>query len=1000
MSKSREIELGKRKLSSDEFYSICEGKNVLVTLNSGSIANLQEKSTKRFPEFDLLQFRDEIDLTGKMTDFQTRAVLLQTILSILQERLHIRPQLVEALVDMLNKNVLPELPSLTEATDKQIMTDLVDSIDPATPKFVGAALEPLPPSPNNNESRRILQLRAPTQSSFITSAYKLEQALKYVDLPVALALEITGLSTEPFQAVHHDTAHPHTEAIETSSIIRNIIAQSQYANKYSDIIKANPQNEAIQNSLTVPDSFTEVPDLHGALKQTIRTVFQLSRKEIISGDAISSADEVYPGVQSLAYVHFYSQHVINIIITHLQTVFNRIQYILMNNQLFGLVLTDIEEMEPELLVQKFLAETVSFTSGLHLVDSLVSTNELVAFLAQASEKLNNAIIYEFSLYVHILQTKTVKFITQQQQQAEAKKDALAKKVEQLKAEGKEAQAQKIVENAEKNAGKGDAVNKSLPLGVGSILLYNTVMSYINQDQARTENLPFSIVLSLLAELISSADPSFTLAIHNVVSVSANVEIKMPKGTRDILQDQMIFREKAFDLITKVFKEHGAGGIDTPVFERRDILTGKYGEDSKLIFDLADQGGEMLSLRYDLTVPFARFCASNGITNIRRYHIGKVYRRDQPIMTRGRFREFFQCDFDIAGEGAPMCNDSEVISAMIRILQRLPIGNFKLKLSHRLLLDAIMIVCGVPTDKLRPICSAIDKLDKETWETVKNEMVHEKGLDDESANKLHKYVTLPPSSISAILPTLQEDVLLSANANAVKAFQDLSLLSEYLTALGVVDYVSFDLSLARGLDYYTGVIFEAVLVQNADGEQQVSVGSIGAGGRYDKLVGMFSGRDVPAVGASIGLERILALLEQRERANADQKGKKLRTSNTQVLVASNPAGNSSKVDGKTVNRYNLLLERVKVTGLLRSAGVCTEYLPTEDPNIRKQAIYAEEKGIPLIVWIGVDELENNNVSVKVVKEVADESEKPVSIPRDTMITYILQEVQKLKANETW
>ena len=139
-----------------------------------------------------------------------------------------------------------------------------------------------------------------------------------------------------------------------------------------------------------------------------------------------------------------------------------------------------------------------------------------------------------------------------------------------------------------------------------------------------------------------------------------------------------------------------------VFELRETLMGKYGEDTKLIYDLADQGGEILSLRYDLTVPFSRFVALHGCGNIKRYHVGKVYRRDQPQMTRGRFREFFQCDFDIAGTYASMVPDSEVLKVMVDILTELDIGDFCIKLNHRLLLDAMMAVCGVPPQKFRQI----------------------------------------------------------------------------------------------------------------------------------------------------------------------------------------------------------------------------------------------------------------------------------------------------------
>uniref|UniRef100_A0A2K5MPK7 Histidine--tRNA ligase, cytoplasmic n=1 Tax=Cercocebus atys TaxID=9531 RepID=A0A2K5MPK7_CERAT len=185
-------------------------------------------------------------------------------------------------------------------------------------------------------------------------------------------------------------------------------------------------------------------------------------------------------------------------------------------------------------------------------------------------------------------------------------------------------------------------------------------------------------------------------------------LKTPKGTRDYSPRQMAVREKVFDVIIRCFKRHGAEVIDTPVFELKETLTGKYGEDSKLIYDLKDQGGELLSLRYDLTVPFARYLAMNKLTNIKRYHIAKVYRRDNPAMTRGRYREFYQCvTMTIAGHvrkeiPSALCIDS-------------------LQVNDRRILDGMFAICGVSDSKFRTICSSVDKLDKVSWEEVKNEM---------------------------------------------------------------------------------------------------------------------------------------------------------------------------------------------------------------------------------------------------------------------------------------
>ena len=208
------------------------------------------------------------------------------------------------------------------------------------------------------------------------------------------------------------------------------------------------------------------------------------------------------------------------------------------------------------------------------------------------------------------------------------------------------------------------------------------------------------------------------------------ELKTPKGTRDYGPFEMAIRERVMSIVTRVFKRHGAVTIDTPVFELKEVLMGKYGEDSKLIYDLQDQGGEKLcSLRYDLTVPFARFLAMNKqISSLKRYHIAKVYRRDHPALTKGRYREFYQCDFDIAGAaGEAMVPDAEVFLVIHSILKELGIDNFVIKCNNRMILDGMFEVCGVPAEKFRAICSAVDKLDKLPWEEVKNEMVQVKGI---------------------------------------------------------------------------------------------------------------------------------------------------------------------------------------------------------------------------------------------------------------------------------
>uniref|UniRef100_A0A8D3DE21 histidine--tRNA ligase n=1 Tax=Scophthalmus maximus TaxID=52904 RepID=A0A8D3DE21_SCOMX len=407
--------------------------------------------------------------------------------------------------------------------------------------------------------------------------------------------------------------------------------------------------------------------------------------------------------------------------------------------------------------------------------------------------------------------------------------------------------------------------------------------------------------------------------------AANIFLR--QGTRDYNPRQMAIREKVFNTIISCFKRHGAETIDTPVFELKETLTGKYGEDSKLIYDLKDQGGELLSLRYDLTVPFARYLAMNKITNIKRYHIAKVYRRDNPAMTRGRYREFYQCDFDIAGQYDAMIPDAECLKIVHEILSELELGDFRIKVNDRRILDGMFAVCGVPDDKFRTICSTVDKLDKMAWEDVKMEMVKEKGLSEEVADQIGEYVSMQGGMDLA--ERLLQDQKMLQSKQACAGLSDIKLLFSYLQLFQVTDKVVFDLSLARGLDYYTGIIYEGVLTQA--GVAPVSN----------------EGRKVPCVGVSIGIERIFSILEQKAEASAQ----KVRTTEVQVMVAS--------------AQKNLLEERLRLITELWNAGIKAEVMHKKNPKLLSQLQHCEESGIPLVAILGEQELKDGVVKLRVV-----------------------------------
>ncbi|XP_004609998.2 histidine--tRNA ligase, mitochondrial [Sorex araneus] len=443
----------------------------------------------------------------------------------------------------------------------------------------------------------------------------------------------------------------------------------------------------------------------------------------------------------------------------------------------------------------------------------------------------------------------------------------------------------------------------------------------------------------------------------------NFTLKTPKGTRDFSPQQVVVREKILDLVVSCFKRHGAKALDTPAFELKETLTEKYGEDSQLMYDLKDQGGELLSLRYDLTVPFARYLAMNKVKKMKRYHVGKVWRRESPSMVQGRYREFCQCDFDIAGQYDPMIPDAECLKIMCEILSGLQLGDFIIKVNDRQILDGMLAICGVPESKFHAACSSIDKLDKVSWNDVRHEMVTMRGLAPEVADRIGDYVQCHGGV--SLVEQMFQDPKLSQNKQALKGLEDLKLLFEYVTLFGIAEKISFDLSLARGLDYYTGVIYEAVLLQApAQAEDKaLNVGSVAAGGRYDGLVGSF-GHNVPCVGLSIGVERIFSIVEQQMK----KLGEKIRTTETQVFVATPQKG--------------FLRERLKLIAELWDAGIKAELLYKNNPKLLTQLSYCESMDIPLVAIIGEQELKEGVIKLRSVA-----SREEVAIKRENLVAEI-------------
>lgn len=455
-------------------------------------------------------------------------------------------------------------------------------------------------------------------------------------------------------------------------------------------------------------------------------------------------------------------------------------------------------------------------------------------------------------------------------------------------------------------------------------------------------------------LLIKSNEFINLINNNNNNVSNRINLSIPKGTRDFTPEQMYIRKKIFKMITDVFENHGAVSIDTPTYEKRDILFGKYGENQKLVFDLDDQEGVLCSLRYDLTVPFARYMAMYGKTNMKRYHIAKVFRRDPPSIKQGRYREFFQCDFDIAGTYKHMVSDAECIKVISDILNKFDI-KYTIKFNHKGLLDLLLGYCDVPSDKIISVCSSIDKMDKHTWTYIEEEL-RNKELSEETIQKISKFVTLKMVSESVGQHCQNQYEMLNMiyelykTEEVLNIINDLKMMFGYLENFECLDKITVDFSLARGLSYYTGIIFEAILLDN-----EIGVGSIAAGGRYDNLIGMFCvDKQIPSVGGSIGIERLFAIMEARTTEDY-QKTNDLHT----IIILL-----ESKTDEKMNNElYNVGL---KIMNKYWKNGISCEISQKTNLPLKDQLTNAIKRDPKNVMIIGETELRRETVLIKNVK----------------------------------
>jgi len=411
--------------------------------------------------------------------------------------------------------------------------------------------------------------------------------------------------------------------------------------------------------------------------------------------------------------------------------------------------------------------------------------------------------------------------------------------------------------------------------------------------------------------------------------------KLLKGFRDYLPETMISKERMLRQVSRTFEAHGFAPLQTPALEYEEILLGKYGaEGDKLLYRFKDLGDRAVAMRYDLTVPLARVVAQYADLEqpFRRYQIGTVWRAEKP--GPGRYREFMQCDVDITGSTSILA-DAEILAAGAAVLTDLGVDSFVIRVNNRKLLNAALARVGISEAVLvKDTLRIVDKLPKVGVAGVQEELARATGLEAKAIDGIFEFLALGGrSDAMSLLDRLAP--MMAGNEGGVIGLEELRQLLNHVKDMGLEDRVEVDLSIARGLDYYTGTIYETFL------REKEGSGSIMSGGRYDTLIGVFRKQPVPAVGISLGIDRLFNTLLDLElvkttRATAD------------VMVA--------------VFNAEAVSTAVQVASELRSAGISTELYPAPD-RLKKQFKYADRKGIPIVILAGPDEISDGTTKVK-------------------------------------
>lgn len=392
-----------------------------------------------------------------------------------------------------------------------------------------------------------------------------------------------------------------------------------------------------------------------------------------------------------------------------------------------------------------------------------------------------------------------------------------------------------------------------------------------------------------------------------------IEPKVLKGFRDSLPQQEIVRQKLMSEIQRILRSFGFVPIDTPALEYTEVLLGKGGgETDKQMFRFTDNGGRDVAMRFDLTVPLARYVAANYSLlsfPFKRYHMSKVWRGEKP--QKGRYREFWQCDFDMVGVDNAQ-SDFEILLLIHTCLSQMKVGPFKVSVSHRGLLNRFIAGLGIQ-DKSQDVLRAIDKLNKIGRDGV-CEILIEEGLTQEQTDKVIDFISIDKSDFAKTLSILE---------GMFGQVDEISRLGQILTmmkACGIEKDFSLDTSITRGLDYYTGIVYETLLLD------MPQIGSICSGGRYNNLAGLYTKENLPGVGSCIGLDRLIAALEE---------------------LKSPIVTDSSYADVMVVSNKDDIGWSESVAMKLRAKGINADSYVGEK-GLGQQFAYAEKNGIPYVV----------------------------------------------------